>query len=147
MAAGLTVDASHVAALGSAFESVVDDLLDDAARTRSVWTDGPLLANEFTLDLAQAIESAGPFGQAFAEPLFDNEFIVLERRVLKDKHLKLRLRSSDARSSSVDAIWFSAPRALLDDTPVRLRLLYQLAVERWQGRESLSVHVRHGFPC
>ncbi|HWS27925.1 MAG TPA: single-stranded-DNA-specific exonuclease RecJ [Xanthomonadales bacterium] len=145
MAAGLTVDGSRVAALSLAFESVVDDLLDDAARTRSVWTDGPLLADEFTLDLAQAIESAGPFGQAFAEPLFDNEFIVLERRVLKDKHLKLRLRCSEARGSSVDAIWFSAPRALLDDTPVRLRLLYQLAVERWQGRETLSVQVRHGF--
>ena len=145
MAAGITVDPGQMATRGSAFESVADDLLDESTRTRSVWTDGPLAANEFTLDLAQAIESAGPFGQAFAEPLFDNEFLVLDRRVLKDKHLKLRLRCDEARGNSVDAIWFSAPRALLDDTPVRLRLLYQLAVERWQGRESLSVHVRHGF--
>lgn len=147
MAAGLTVDASQVATLAGAFESVADSLLDEATRTRSVWTDGPLLAGEFNLDLARAIESAGPFGQAFAEPLFDNEFVVAERRVLKDKHLKLRLLPGGALSASVDAIWFSAPRALLDDTPDRLRVLYQLVVERWQGRESLSVHVRHGFPC
>lgn len=145
MAAGLSIDAAHLPLLAGAFESVADSLLDEATRTRTVWTDGPLSANEFSLDLARAIEAAGPFGQAFAEPLFDNEFVVLERRVLKDKHLKLRLRSSEARSSSVDAIWFSAPPELLGDTPGRLRLLYQLAVERWQGVESASVRVRHGF--
>ncbi len=147
MAAGLTVDADLVATLSRAFESVADDLLDEGARSRSVWTDGPLATNEFTLDLARAIENAGPFGQAFAEPLFDNEFSVHDRRVLKDKHLKLRLSSGAGRGGAVDAIWFSAPRALLDETPDRLRLLFQLVVERWQGRESLSVHVRHGFPC
>ncbi len=145
MAAGLTIDARQLGALAGSFEAVADSLLDDAMRTRTVWTDGPLAANEFTIELARAIEAAGPFGQAFPEPLFDNEFFVLQRRVLKDKHLKLRLRSSAAGSTPVDAIWFSAPSALLDETPARLRLLYQLAVERWQGAESVSVRVRHGF--
>ena len=37
------------------------------------------------------------------------------------------------------------PPELLNDTPPRLRLLYQLVVERWQGLESVSVQVRHGF--
>jgi single-stranded-DNA-specific exonuclease len=145
MAAGLTIDAGQLAQLAGSFEAVADRLLDDAMRTRTVWTDGPLAANEFTFELARAIEAAGPFGQAFAEPLFDNEFVVLQRRVLKGKHLKLRLRPSAAGSTPVDAIWFSAPQALLDDTPARVRLLYQLAVERWQGVESVSVRVRHGF--
>jgi single-stranded-DNA-specific exonuclease len=145
MAAGLTIDASQLPMLAGSFERVADGLLDDAMRTRTVWTDGPLAANEFTLDLARAIEAAGPFGQAFPEPLFDNEFFVLQRRVLKDRHLKLRVRSGDPGSIPVDAIWFSAPQALLDDTPARLRLIYQLAVERWQGVESVSVRVRHGF--
>jgi len=144
MAAGLTIDARHLASLAGCFEAVADGLLDDAMRTRTVWTDGPLAANEFTLDLARAIEAAGPFGQAFPEPLFDNEFIVQGRRVLKDKHLKLRLRSCQG-GAVVDAIWFSAPKSMLDETPGRLRLLYQLAVERWQGLESVSVQVRHGF--
>jgi single-stranded-DNA-specific exonuclease len=145
MAAGLSIAGEHIDALQRGFEAVADSLLDDNLRTRTVWTDGPLAVNEFSLDLALAIEAAGPFGQAFAEPLFDNEFVVLQSRVLKGKHLKLRLRPVDARGSSVDAIWFSAPQAWLDSTPERLRLLYQLSVERWQGVESVSVHVRHGF--
>lgn len=144
MAAGLSLDAAHCAALGAAFESVCESLLDADLRTRTLWTDGALHADEYTLDLAHAIEAAGPFGQAFAEPMFDNEFSVLDSRVLKDKHLKLRLQVPGGRRP-LEAIWFAAPPELLSYTPTRLRLLYQLAVERWQGTESLSIRVRHGF--
>jgi single-stranded-DNA-specific exonuclease len=143
MAAGLTTAAPQLSQLAQAFESVAGTLLTEEQLTRTIWTDGPLAPAEFAIDLARAIEAAGPFGQAFPEPLFDNEFVVLNRRVLKEKHLKLRLRAG--QSTPVDAIWFSAPPELLNDTPPRLRLLYQLVVERWQGLESVSVQVRHGF--
>lgn len=145
MAAGLTLDIGQLLALAPAFEAVADRLLDDNLRTRTVWTDGPLAADEYTLELARAIEQSGPFGQAFAEPLFDNEFVLLQQRVLKGKHLKMRLRATESGATPVDAIWFSAPQAFLDDCPGRLRLLYQLTAERWQGMESVSVRVRHGF--
>jgi single-stranded-DNA-specific exonuclease len=145
MAAGLTMNAEQLPRLAPAFEAVADGLLDDSLRTRTVWTDGPLARDEYALELARAIENAGPFGQAFPEPLFDNEFVVLQQRVLKSKHLKMRLRATESGASPVDAIWFSAPQDLLDDPPTRLRLLYQLTVERWQGLESVSVRVRHGF--
>ncbi|MCE7930565.1 MAG: hypothetical protein DYH17_04220 [Xanthomonadales bacterium PRO6] len=144
MAAGLAIAGERVDALATAFETVVGDLLDEETLERVVWTDGPLEPNEYALELAHAIEAAGPFGQAFAEPLFDNEFELLDRRVLKGRHLKLRLRAP-GRARPVDAIWFAAPTAFLEDTPARLRLLYQLVVERWQGLESACVQVRHGF--
>jgi single-stranded-DNA-specific exonuclease len=144
MAAGMSLPGSGSERLARSFEVVTEKLLDADARTRTVWTDGGLAADEFTLELAHAIEAAGPFGQGFAEPLFDNEFTVVERRVLKDKHLKLRLQAGSSRRY-LDAIWFSAPAPWLQYTPTRLRLLYQLAVERYQGVESLSVRIRHGL--
>lgn len=143
MAAGLSLPAARVAELAHAFEQVVDRCMDPDLCTRTLWTDGALQAEEYTLELAQALEAAGPYGQAFPEPQFDNAFNVLDRRVLKDKHLKLRLQPIGGRRS-VDAIWFSAPAPWLAHTPGRLRLVYQLAVERWQGLESLSLHIRHG---
>lgn len=143
MAAGLTLAAAQLPRLAGAFESVAGSLLTEDQLTRTIWTDGPLAPSEYGIELARAIEAAGPFGQAFPEPVFDNEFVVLSRRVLKDKHLKLRLRAG--QSTAVDAIWFSAPPELLNDTPPRLRLLYQLVVERWQGLESPGLQVRHGF--
>ncbi len=145
MAAGLSFEFAQLDTLGPAFEAVTERLLDADLRTRVVWTDGPLDAHEFSFDLARLIETSGPFGQAFPEPLFDNEFVVVERRVLKAKHLKMRLRSQGQSRGVVEAIWFSAPSEMLEQTPARLRLLYQLNVERWQGMESAVLHVRHGF--
>lgn len=144
MAAGLSLPAAHLPQLTQAFEQVVDRLMDPDLCTRTVWTDGGLSPSEYTLELAHTLEAAGPYGQAFAEPMFDNEFTLLDRRVLKEKHLKLRLQPAGGRRP-VDAIWFSAPADWLAHTPSRLRLVYQLAVERWQGTESLSLHVRHGL--
>ena len=145
MAAGLSFDGERLSALESAFETVSEHLLHTDMRTRVVWTDGGLDGAEFCLSLAQAIENAGPFGQAFPEPLFDNEFVLVERRVLKNKHLKLRLRVAGSPRGIVEAIWFGAPAEMLAQTPGRLRLLYQLGVERWQGLESAVLQVRHGF--
>jgi single-stranded-DNA-specific exonuclease len=145
MAAGLSFDCAQLDALGPAFEAVSERLLDEDLRTRVVWTDGGLSASEFGIELARLIEASGPFGQAFPEPMFDNEFVLVERRVLKAKHLKLRLRAVGATRGIVEAIWFSAPAEMLEETPGRLRLLYQLAVERWQGMESAQLQVRHGF--
>jgi single-stranded-DNA-specific exonuclease len=45
--------------------------------------------------LAQQFYSAGPWGQAFAEPLFDGIFTILEQRLLAQKHLKLTLQQHD----------------------------------------------------
>ncbi len=41
----------------------------------------------------------------FPPPLFDNEFVVLEQRLVKDRHLKLAL---DLDGRRFNAIWFSA---------------------------------------
>jgi single-stranded-DNA-specific exonuclease len=142
-AAGLSLPGERVDALAAAFEAVASERLAEEQKTRMVWTDGELAAGDFEIELARALGASGPYGQAFPEPLFDGEFEVLERRVLKEKHLKLRLRSRG--SAPQTALWFGAPEEMLADTPQRLRLLYQLSIEQWQGSESLNLIVRMGF--
>ena len=52
-------------------------------------SDGELVRREdFSLHLADQLAASGPWGQAFAEPSFDGEFIVHQQRFLNDKHLK-----------------------------------------------------------
>jgi single-stranded-DNA-specific exonuclease len=142
-AAGLSLAGERVDALGPAFEAVAADLLAEEQKTRLVWTDGELAPADFGIELARTLGASGPYGQAFPEPLFDGEFEVLDRRVLKEKHLKLTVRSRG--SAPQKALWFGAPEEMLADTPTRLRLLYQLSVEEWQGIESLNLIVRMGF--
>ncbi len=62
----------------------------DALFERTVTTDGALAANEIVLSLIEAIDSH-VWGQGFPAPLFDNEFVVVEQRLVKDRHLKLIL--------------------------------------------------------
>lgn len=145
MAAGLTINGGAVDRLVGLFDGVVERLLDPLARTREICTDGALVGEELTLAMALAIEQAGPYGQAFPEPLFDNEFRVLHSRVLKQRHLKLRLERPGKGGLPLEAIWFAAPEEYVRHCPGHLRLLYQLAVERWQGLESLVLQVRHGW--
>jgi hypothetical protein len=48
------------------------------------------------------------WGQGFPAPLFTDEFEVEQQRVLKEKHLKLRLRKGNTR---IDAIQFNFSKA------------------------------------
>jgi single-stranded-DNA-specific exonuclease len=88
------------------------------------------------------LRAAGPWGQGFPPPLFDNVFeCVGSRRMGADqRHLRANLR--DPRDGRVHtATWFSAE----GDLPVgsSVRLAYELTIDDWQGVESLRLLVRH----
>jgi ketose-bisphosphate aldolase len=63
----------------------------------------------FSIATARLLE-AEVWGQGFPAPLFQDEFVVESQRILKDKHLKLRLRKG---TQSLDAIQFSRSSTLL----------------------------------
>ena len=105
MAAGLTLKRPALARFADAFADEVGRRLPPAQMQNVLETDGELAAAELSLETAQAIESGGPWGQAFPEPVFDGEFDVADMRVVGDRHLKLWLRL-DRASQPVEAIAF-----------------------------------------
>jgi hypothetical protein len=46
--------------------------------------------------MARCLAEAGPWGQAFPEPLFHGEFELVSQRVVGEDHLKLVVRSATA---------------------------------------------------
>ena len=106
-----------------------------------ILTDGELPATEISLDMAIKIENLGPWGQRFAEPVFDGHFDVLNHLVVGGSHLKMIVRPIDG-SEALDAIAFNRmPQDLPKSGPVRL--LYRLDVNRWRGREECQLMVDH----
>jgi single-stranded-DNA-specific exonuclease len=91
MAAGVTMRETDFARFRELFAQVADELLAAADRTRTLETDGGLEAAYFSIATARLLE-AEVWGQGFPAPLFEDEFVVESQRILKDKHLKLRLR-------------------------------------------------------
>lgn len=136
MAAGLTIDAARLTEFAERFDQSIAMIAEPEALTPHLWCDGILSASELTLDNALALEEAGPWGQAFPEPLFYGEFTIQDRRVLSDKHLKLTLSSTE---TELAAIAFNVDPSTLHDAATRVRGLYQLSVNRFRGQVSVQL--------
>ncbi|MDR9778777.1 DHHA1 domain-containing protein, partial [Rhizobium hidalgonense] len=85
MAAGLTLPLEHLQAFTTEFQTVIAGH-DDALFQAVLLTDGELSADDFSLQTAQAIAQAGPWGQGFPSPVFEGQFEVLEYRWLQEQH-------------------------------------------------------------
>jgi single-stranded-DNA-specific exonuclease len=138
MAAGLRLPESALDAFRAEFSAEVTREMADVETGRVFWTDGPLAEADLRLPLAEGLHFAGPWGQGFAEPLFDNEFTVLDRRVLRDAHLRLLLRHPDG-GEPVEAIAFNQTRAL----PGRARFLYRFGINAFNGHTRQQLVVEH----
>ncbi len=135
MAAGLTLARERLREFGVAFAAEVARRATPGMLDGRLYTDGALEPSELTLATAERLRAAGPFGSAFPEPCFDGEFTVVEARVLGDKHLKLWLRTAP-RSPPHEAIafgWLTRPGAHLPRVAARLRVVYRLDVNEYQG--------------
>jgi len=135
MAAGLTIRADAFDAFAEAFEAVGREWLTKNQLERVVETDGPLEEAYFTTQFVELIE-AQVWGQGFAPPVFCDEFRVLNRRILKEKHLKLQLEKNGKK---FDAIWFGH----VDDLPDRAIVAYRLDANEYNGVTRVQLLIEH----
>ncbi|MEO7432421.1 MAG: DHHA1 domain-containing protein [Dokdonella sp.] len=140
MAAGLTMPHANLERFAAQFDAVARRRISADLLEQCVWSDGELDVGDFTFDAAQALRYAAPWGQAFAEPAFDNAFDVESWRTVGERHLKLKLRL-DGRAECLEAIMFNALESM--PPPSRVRAVYQLDVDQWNGRDRLQLLVRH----
>ncbi len=138
MAAGMTLRAADLAAFEVAFNEelrrgVNSELLQDV-----VHSDGELSSEELTLELAEALRAAGPWGQAFPEPVFDGLFDVVQQRIVGEKHLKLVLQPPGT-SITIDAIAFNHSEIAGE----QLQAAYRLDVNEYQGRRTVQLMIEH----
>ncbi|MFZ9363485.1 MAG: single-stranded-DNA-specific exonuclease RecJ, partial [Arenimonas sp.] len=92
MAAGLTLAGENLGDFTRAFQTVASETLDPDLLQEIILTDGPLQPGQLSRATAEMLMHAGPWGQGFPVPTFDNVFDVIGWQILKDKHLKLQLR-------------------------------------------------------
>lgn len=137
MAAGLVIKRVHYDRFARAFDAVVERLVPATALTRTLETDGSLAASALNLETARLLRDAGPWGQAFPEPRFDDEFEVVSERVVGQAHLKMVLKR-DGRV--VDAIAFR--RGPLGGAR-RARMVYRLAENDYGSPATLQLVVEH----
>jgi len=134
-AAGLTLREPDFPRFAELFEQVVRELLAPEDLAQEIETDGSLETAYLTLDTATLLE-AQIWGQGFPQPLFLDDFEVLTQRIVGEKHLKAKLLRAGRR---VEAMRFNA----LEAFPSAVRAAYRLAVNEYNGAQSLQIVVEH----
>lgn len=144
MAAGLTIRRENLDRFRAEFETEVARHLTAEDLQGVILSDGPLRPDELSLELAELIRGAGPWGQGFPEPVFDGAFEVIDSRVVGERHWKLQLDLGD-RGRSIDAIAFNAvePGAAVPGGGGPLNIAYRLDVNEYRGARSPQLIVEH----
>jgi single-stranded-DNA-specific exonuclease len=145
MAAGLSLDEARFQEFRTAFDAEARRWLDGSDLAGVLHTDGELEAAALTLECAELLREAGPWGQGFPEPLFDGEFRLLERRVLGGAHLKLVLEHA-AGAPRYEAIAFGQTGEHIPAACTKVRIAYKPDVNEYRGERRLQLLVEHIEP-
>lgn len=141
MAAGLSLRAERLAAFEAALHEEMLRWVDPAELRGVIHSDGELPAQFLTLECAEILREAGPWGQHFPEPVFDGIFEVRDARVVGERHLRLRL---GCEGSLIDGIAFNAADTSLGS---RVHAAYRLDVNEWNGTRRPQLVLEHLLPC
>lgn len=146
MAAGLVLQKEQLALFQTAFNQEVAKQLGNEPLDKIIVTDGVLSQEDFCLAQAKQLAEAGPWGQSFPEPLFNGVFWIEQQRLLKDKHLKLVLRTED-KQQQVDAIAFNIDNTVWPNSTIKqANIVYKLMVNEYNGQQNLQLLVTHLQP-
>lgn len=137
MAAGVTVRAGGLKLFAQAFEEVARTLLTPADLNQDLEVDGGLDPSEMSLETVSLLKNQ-VWGQAFPEPVFCDEFRVVESRPIGGgKHLRLILEKKGQR---FQAVKFRHTDGL---PPAKVKAVYKLDANVFRDETNLQLLVEH----
>jgi single-stranded-DNA-specific exonuclease len=144
MAAGLTLKRADIPSFRESLQQYAHSVLREEDMARRIFIDTSATPSEITLETVEQLDRLRPFGAANPKPLIaiDGLGLLEEPRVLKERHLKLRLGSADG--IALDAIAFGmAPRRdrLLRNRST-LRVAASLTINNWGGRSRVELELK-----
>jgi single-stranded-DNA-specific exonuclease len=142
MAAGLSLAMHDYPAFALAFDDMVTQRLKTIDLQQKILSDGELDEADMTVEFAELLQNAGPWGQEFPEPVFDGLFDVIQARILVQKHLKLVLRKPQGQLL-IDAIAFfiDHPEKWLGIR--QINAAYKLDINEFRGQRNVQFIVQY----
>lgn len=144
MAAGLTLEKNNFTEFAAVFNSEISRHLAVDALQGKIHSDGELASKEFSLEIAEMLRAAGPWGQGFPEPTFDGVFRLIEQRLVGQKHLKMTLLLDENTGEFCDAIAFNIdPKIWPNHRCEKIRAAYRLDINEFRGRKTVQLIVEY----
>ena len=140
MAAGATIRARDIARFKNLFNDACAQCQQELSATDAYTCDLTLPHQYLCLPFAQDLELFGPWGKDFEEPLFDGEFTVVAAIILKNRHLKVKLRTDT--NELVEAIKFRAnQQEKAIEVNSRVQMVYTLGVNRYYNTPRVQLQI------
>lgn len=147
IAAGLSLEEDKFPLFQRHFSALMAELVSAEQLQGVILTDGELSDSQLSLPIAEMLREAGPWGQAFPEPLFDGKFTLLQQRIVGSKHLKMMLQPINSHVM-IDAIAFNVDVNIWPDNSIKtVELAYRLDVNEFRGQRNAQLLVEHIWPC
>ena len=134
MAAGLSIPLGQFETFASTFSAAIKQHLNGKIPPVTLLTDGELTAADISLNNAQRLLDAGPWGQGFEEPIFMGNFEIIEQKVIAEKHLKCRLQLLGDKSIHDAIAFFQNPIS-----SNQAKIAYKLSINTWRDNNSLQL--------
>jgi len=136
-AAGLTIDIERIQEFADAFEAYAQNELTDEDMQATIEVDMELKADKVTMQLHRELLAMEPVGMGNRQAVFMlSGMIVKERKILKEKHLKLKLC---AGGKDIDAIGFNLADFGAHDV---VDVVFNLDVNEWRGNRNIQLKLK-----
>ncbi len=139
MAAGLTLREENLASFSEEFRRAAREILSEEALQARLHLDQELAFSDLKAELLEWHEALEPFGNGNAQPVFVARQVepAIAPRVLKDKHLVLRLRQQNYHARG---IFFDGASEPLPPPP--WDVAFRIQSDVYDGQKRLQVHVQ-----
>lgn len=145
MAAGLSIKQKDFDAFSQYFAQYAQQWLRAEDLEGVIQSDGELPTADFSLNFAQQLRDAGPWGQSFPEPIFDDEFILVQQRIVGEKHLKIVVEKD---GKVFDGIAFNVDiKAWPNANAQKVQLAFKLDINEFRNKLNLQLMVEHIVAC
>jgi single-stranded-DNA-specific exonuclease len=140
-AAGLELTSENISSFEECMNRIAEESLAGTDFVPSLEIDANVTFSDISFSLTGEFEMLEPFGLGNPEPLLGSkELEVLYPRVVKDVHLKMKLRQ---RNQSLDAIGFDMAAFFEKlDVSTTVDAVYTPLVNEWEGGRCLQLNLK-----
>jgi single-stranded-DNA-specific exonuclease len=143
-ACGFTIKQENIEPLRQKLNEHAAERLCDADLTPELKIDAQILSSSLNLDLVDEIKRLEPFGASNPKPVFATKNLSLAQEpfVMKEKHLKLKLR--DENGKQFEAVWWDGVEKSKQQTfraNANIEIAYTPEANVWNGNTRLQLVV------
>lgn len=140
MAIGLSIKEENFNKFSKIFIKIISKNIKFNNIKKIILSDGSLSKNEINISTAELLSKNGPWGPNFLEPIFDNEFFILKKQLIKKKYIKVLLKpfcgGELVEGFAFNINWLSFLNLK------KAKLAYKLNINKFQNKRKLQIIIQ-----